>query len=44
MMVIGQPEALRGIDNLIERARRVLDRYMRIPERKTEQKQLPRAA
>jgi hypothetical protein len=29
--VIKEPDALRGLDHLVDRARRVLDRYMRIP-------------
>jgi hypothetical protein len=42
--LIQKPEALRGIDHLIEYSRRVLDRYMRTPERKPEQKKLARVA
>jgi len=42
--LVRQPDALRGIDHLIEHARRVLDRYMRMPAPKTEQKALPRVA
>jgi len=29
--VLKEPEALRGLDHLIESTRRVLDRYMRVP-------------
>jgi hypothetical protein len=42
--LVRQPDALRGLDHLIEQARRVLDRYMRIPAPKPEQKVLPRVA
>jgi hypothetical protein len=42
--LIRQPDALRGLDHLIEYARRVLDRYMCVPAPKTEQTALPRVA
>jgi len=42
--LIQQPDALRGIDRLIEYSRRVLDRYMPTRGREPEQKTLPRAA
>ena len=29
--VVKEPDALRGLDHLMERARRVVERYMRIP-------------
>ena len=42
--LIRQPDALLGIDHLIECARRVLDRYMRVPAPKAEQDALARVA
>lgn len=46
--LIGAPDALRGLDHLIEHARRVLDRYryvpLRLPVRKPEEKTLGRTA
>jgi hypothetical protein len=42
--VIRQPDALRGLDHLIERARRVLDRYKRIPVLKPDPRTLARTA
>ena len=42
--LIQKPDALRGIDHLIEYSRRVLDRYMHTPEREPEEKPLPRVA
>jgi len=46
--LIKEPDAFRGLDHLIESARRVLDRYMRtpvrMPERNSEQKPLARTA
>jgi hypothetical protein len=42
--LVQKPDALRGIDHLIEYSRCVLDRYMRTPVRKPEQKTLPRVA
>ena len=40
--LIRQPDALRGLDHLIEYTRCVLDRYMNLPERP--EKPLSRAA
>jgi len=42
--LIQEPDALRGIDHLIEYSRRVLDRYMRTPVREPEQNTLSRVA
>jgi len=42
--IIAEPDALRGLDHLIERARRVLDRNMRMPVRKPDPKPLARTA
>lgn len=42
--LIEDPDALRGLDRLIECARRVLDRNMRMPVRNAEQKPLARTA
>ena len=46
--VLKEPTALKGLDVLMDRARRVLDRYMRIPMpmpvRKPEPKPLGRTA
>ena len=46
--IIGRPDALKGLDHLMERTRRVLDRYMRIPvpmpARKPDPKPLGRTA
>lgn len=46
--VVGNPDALRGLDHLVERARRVLERYMRVPvplsARKPDPKPLGRTA
>jgi len=42
--LIEDPVALRGIDRMIERARRVLDRYVRMPVRKADPKPLARIA
>lgn len=42
--LIEDPVALRGIDRMMERARRVLDRYMRMPVRKVDPKPLARIA
>jgi len=42
--LLRQPDALLGIDHLIDYARRVLDRYMRMPAPKPEQKPLARVA
>jgi hypothetical protein len=42
--LIEDPVALRGIDRMIERVGRVLDRYMRTPVRKPDPKPLARIA
>jgi len=42
--LIQQPDAFRGLDHLIDCARRVLDRYTRLPERRTDQRPLSRVA
>jgi len=43
-VLIQQPDALQGLDSLIERARRVLNRYKRIPVVKPEPRKLARTA
>ena len=45
-VLIAEPDALRGLDHLIERSRRVLDRYIRmpLPVRKPDPKPLARTA
>lgn len=42
--LVQEPVALRGLDRLIDYARRVLDRYEPLPVRKAEQKTLARIA
>jgi hypothetical protein len=44
VVLIKEPEALRGLDRLIECARRVLERDMPLPEREPAQKPLARTA
>jgi len=42
--VLREPDALKGLDQLMECASRVLDRYGRLPVRKPEPQPLARAA
>jgi len=42
--LLTEPEALRGLDRLIEYARSVVDRYMRVPARNADHESLARVA